>query len=103
MDDLVIRKIRENNVLTVIAEGRIDTDTTPGFDADVNSSLDGITKLVLDFEKVSYISSSALRVLLDLHKKMTHINSRLIIRKPIDPVTEVFEITGFSDILNIEK
>ncbi len=103
MEDLTITKKKENNVLTVIADGRIDTDTTSEFDADVNSSLDGIKKLVLDFEKVSYISSSALRVLLNLHKDMNDAGGRLIIRKPTDLVTEVLEVTGFIDILNIEK
>ena len=103
MEDLTITKKKENNVLTVIADGRIDTDTNSEFDADVNSSLDGIKKLVLDFEKVSYISSSALRVLLNLHKDMNDAGGRLIIRKPTDLVTEVLEVTGFIDILNIEK
>lgn len=103
MEDLTIAKKKENNVLTVIADGRIDTDTTAEFDADVNSSLDGIKKLVLDFEKVSYISSSALRVLLNLHKDMNDAGGRLIIRKPTDLVSEVLEVTGFIDILNIEK
>ena len=103
MEDLIIKKKKENNVLTVIADGRIDTNTTPMFEADIRSSLDGITKLVLDFEKVSYISSSALRVLLNLHKNIKEVNGKLIIRKPIDLVTEVLEVTGFLDILNIEK
>ena len=103
MDDLTIRKKKENNVLTVIAEGRIDTSTTPMFESDVCSSLNGITKLVLDFEKVSYISSSALRVLLNLHKDIKEVDGKLIIRKPTDLVTEVLEVTGFADILNIEK
>ncbi len=103
MDELTIKKQKEHDVLTVFAEGRIDTDTTPKFDAEVSPSLDGITKLVLDFEKVSYISSSALRVILKLQRKMGEVNGRLIIRKPTDLVTEVLEVTGFLDILNIEK
>lgn len=103
MSELTISKKQENDILTVIPEGRIDTVTSPQLDTEVKASLEGITKLVLDFEKVNYISSSGLRVLLSLHKTMTAKNGKLIVSKPTEMVLEVFDVTGFADMLNIEN
>ncbi len=103
MSNLTITKNQENNVLTVFAEGRIDTATSPELDTEIRNSINGITKLVLDFSKVSYISSSGLRVLLNYHKEMSEIDGELIIRNPTEMVLEVFDVTGFESMLNIEK
>ena len=103
MSDLTIIKNKDNNTLTVIAEGRIDTSNSSVFETEVKSACDGVKQLVLDFGKISYISSSGLRVLLELHKTMTSNKGELIIRRPTDIVLEVFEVTGFLDILNIRK
>jgi len=103
MSTLSITKTKDNDTLNAVISGRIDTSTSPELDNEIKSSLDGIKKLVLDFTKVEYISSSGLRVLLSLHKTMTAAGGELIISKPAEMVVEVFEVTGFADILNIEK
>ena len=103
MSDLTIAKKKENDKLIVTAEGRIDTATSPQLDEEVKSAMADIRELVIDFGKVSYISSSGLRVLLSFHKSMDLKGGKLIIKNPTDMVLEVFEVTGFSDILNIEK
>ena len=103
MSTLSVTKTKDNDTLTAVISGRIDTTTSPGLDNEIKSDLEGIKKLVLDFTKVEYISSSGLRVLLSLHKTMTANNGELIISKPADMVVEVFEVTGFADILNIEQ
>ena len=103
MSGLTIEKSRNNDVLTVSPAGRIDTATSPQFETDVKSSLEGIMSLVLDFTKVDYISSSGLRVLLSLHKIMDSKGGKLTVSKPTEMVCEVFEVTGFSDMLNIEN
>ena len=103
MSTLSITKTKDNDTLNAVISGRIDTSTSPELDNEIKSSLDGIKKLVLDFTKVEYISSSGLRVLLSLHKTMAAADGELIISKPAEMVVEVFEVTGFADILNIEK
>ena len=103
MSKLSITKNTDGQTLTADITGRIDTATAPEFDSGINSSLDGITKVVLNFEQVEYISSSGLRALLSLHKAMTAKDGELVIRKPTEMVTEVFDVTGFADILNIEN
>ena len=102
MSTLSITKHADGQTLTVDVSGRIDTVTSPELENGVKDSLDGITKIVLNFEQVEYISSSGLRVLLSLHKTMTAKGGELVISKPAEMVTEVFEVTGFADILTIE-
>ena len=103
MSELIIKTQKENDVLKVFAEGRIDTTTSPQFESEVKASLGGAANVVIDFEKVNYISSAGLRVLLGIHKNVSENGGELIIKKPQDTVLEVFEVTGFSDMLNIEK
>lgn len=89
------------NTLTVAVDGRIDTTTAPELENELKNSMDGITELVLDFAKLAYISSAGLRVLLSAQKTMNK-QGKLIIRNVSEEVNEVFEITGFCDILTIE-
>ena len=96
-------KVRENDVLTFSVRGRIDTESSPELDGAVKPELDGVNKLILDLSDVEYISSSGLRVLLSLNKILAAKGGEFIIRKPSQMVTEVFAITNFSEILNIEK
>ncbi|MBQ9384331.1 MAG: STAS domain-containing protein [Ruminiclostridium sp.] len=103
MEELKIEKKQENGVLTVIPEGRIDNSSAPQLEAQIKDSLEGITKLVLEFEKVTYISSSGLRVLLNFHKSMEERDGELIVRKPAELVKGVFDVTGFSDVLTMEN
>ena len=98
-----LKKVREGDVLTVDVSGRFDTDTAPEIDAGVKAELGDVKKLVLDLSKVEYISSSGLRVILGLNKALTASGGELVIKNPSQMVRDVFEITKFINILNIEK
>ena len=87
---------------TVSVSGRIDTTTAPEFDTKIKSAIEGVTELVLDFEKVDYVSSAGLRVLLSVQKIMKSKGSMKLIHDN-ESVYEIFEVTGFSDILTIEQ
>ena len=96
-----IIKNLEDEKLTVALDGRLDTSTAPNLEAELKSSLDGVTELVLDFNKLEYISSAGLRVVLAAQKTMSKQGSMKLVGVN-DEVMEVFEITGFVDILTIE-
>ena len=100
-DNMNIVKETEGSKLTIILEGRLDTMTAPGLEAEVKSSVEGVTELVFDFEKLEYVSSAGLRVLLAAQKIMNKQGS-MCIRHVNEVIMEVFEVTGFSDILTIE-
>lgn len=93
-----ISKSLNDSVLTVSLEGRLDTTTSPMLESELDDSYEGITELILDFAALEYISSAGLRVILSAHK-MT--KGMLKIINVNDSVREIFDITGFSDILNI--
>ena len=98
---MTIIKNKEGQALTLCVEGRLDTMTSPELEKEIKDSLGGVTELTFDFEKLDYISSAGLRVLLAAQKvmnaqgkmKVTHVN---------ETISEIFEVTGFSDILTIE-
>lgn len=96
-----IKKTLNGNELLVAVEGRLDTTTAPQLEENVRSSIDGMKSLVFDFEKLEYISSAGLRVLLATQKIMNKQGS-MTIRNVNETVMEVFEVTGFVDILTIE-
>lgn len=98
---LNITKNEENNALTLSLEGRLDTVTAPQLEAEIAGSVEGLTLLVLDFEKLEYISSAGLRVLLSAQKKMKNQGEMKVVRVN-ETINEVFEMTGFADILTIE-
>lgn len=91
----------EGTSLTAAPQGRIDTTTAPAFEAKLKENLPGVTALILDFAGVEYISSAGLRVLLSTQKLMAKQGS-MVLRNVNDTVKEVFDVTGFSDILTIE-
>ena len=95
-----IDKNIEGNNLTITLEGRLDTNTAPDLEKEVES-LDGVENLIFDFKELEYISSAGLRIILALQKIMNNQGS-MTIKNVNDDVKEVFEITGFSDILTIE-
>ena len=97
-----IKKKKDGSALSVIISGRIDTRTTPKADAAINESLDGAESLILDFTDVEYISSAGLRMLLSLQKKMMKKGGMKLIGVNED-VNDVFEVTGFDEILTYEK
>jgi anti-sigma B factor antagonist len=86
---------------TIELAGRLDTNTAPVLDKTITSDLECTKTLVLDFKRLEYISSAGLRVLLGAQKKMQKIGSMKLINVR-EEVMEVFEMTGFSDILTIE-
>ena len=94
---------KESNAtsLTVILEGRLDTTTAPDLEKELKDSLDDVTELIMDFEKLEYISSAGLRVLLSAQKIMSRQGEMKLIHVS-DTVMEIFEVTGFADILTIE-
>ena len=87
--------------LTYKLEGRLDTITSPDLEAALKKSMDETTDLILDMEKLDYISSSGLRVLLSAHKTMSRNGSMKLIHVG-STLMDIFEVTGFSDILTIE-
>ena len=98
---MTIDKKLEGTKLEIILEGRLDTITAPALEEAIKQSLNGITELIFDFEKLEYISSAGLRVLLAAQKIMNKQGS-MIIKNVNDVINDVFEVTGFSDILTIE-
>lgn len=98
---MTINKNVTGTTLTVEVEGRLDTMTAPELEKALKDSLDGMTELVLDFANLEYVSSAGLRVLLSAQKIMNKQGS-MVIRHVCETVMEVFEVTGFSDILTVE-
>jgi len=98
---MTVTKTSEGTKLVVAIEGRLDTVTAPELEAELKDSLDGVTELVLDFAKLEYISSAGLRVLLATFKTMRD-KGTMTITNVNEIVSEIFEVTGFSDILTIE-
>ncbi len=98
---LNIIKTKEADTLNVKLEGRLDTTTAPELEAELKADLGETKALVMDFEKLEYISSAGLRVLLSAQKVMNKQGEMKIIHVN-DIINEIFEVTGFSDILNIE-
>ena len=95
-----INKTKNGNALTLALEGRLDTVTAPELEAELKASLDGVDSLILDFGKLDYISSAGLRVLLSAHKQMAG-KGGMKVTNVNEIVAEVFDVTGFADILNI--
>lgn len=98
-----IEKRKNGNEITILPNGRLDTNTAPQLEAEINASLDGTKMLILDFADLEYLSSAGLRVLLSAHKAfLKRGDGKMIIRHVNETIHEVFEVTGFLDILNIE-
>lgn len=97
---LNIEKHIENGTVNLALEGRLDTITAPELEAEMKTALDGAKELVLDFEKLVYISSAGLRVLLSAQKVMAR-QGEMRITHVNETVMEIFEVTGFSEILTI--
>lgn len=91
---------KDNNKLLIKVEGKIDTNTSPDLENKI-SELNDVEELVIDLEKVDYISSAGLRVLLSMQKIMNK-QGNMLIKNVCENVMDIFEVTGFSDILNIE-
>ena len=98
---MTIEKNLNGTELTVTITGRLDTTTAPQLEAEFKQSINGIEKLVLDFANLEYLSSAGLRVLLQVQKTMNK-QGEMIIKNVNDTINEIFEVTGFIDILTIE-
>ena len=96
-----IVKEAKGTVLNLALEGRLDTTTAPQLEAELKASLDGVAELELDFEKLEYLSSAGLRVLLAAQKVMNR-QGKMTLHHVNETIREVFEVTGFIDILTIE-
>ena len=97
-----LTKNLSGSTLTIAVDGRIDTTTAPVLENELKESLnDSIDSLIIDFEKLAYISSAGLRVLLSAQKTMNK-QGKMVVKNVSEEVNEVFEITGFCDILTIE-
>ena len=98
---MTIQQMRNDKALSIALEGRLDTMTAPELEAALKDALEGVEELTFDFEKLDYISSAGLRMLLATQKtmnrqgsmKVTHVN---------EIIMEIFEVTGFTDILTID-
>ncbi len=97
---LNIKSTVENGKAVLSAEGRLDTVTAPEMEKAIQELLPGLTELTLDFEKLDYISSAGLRVLLSAQKAMNQ-QGEMNICHVGEAIMEIFEVTGFSDILTI--
>ncbi len=96
-----INVIKEGKNLSIELEGRLDTTTAPQLEAKLKQNIIGCENLMMDFAKLEYISSAGLRVLLAAQKVMNK-QGNMVIKNVNDTIMEVFEITGFADVLTIE-
>lgn len=99
---LNIVKTLEGNKAVLALEGRLDTVTSPELETELKTILESADDLTLDFEKLEYVSSAGLRVLLSTQKIINKKNGSMKIIRVNDVISEVFEVTGFSEILTIE-
>ena len=94
-----IKKTKEETTIEI--NGRLDTTTAPALEKTINENMEGIKTLILDLKSLEYISSAGLRVLLSAQKKMQQVGVMKVVNV-CELVMEVFEMTGFADILAIE-
>lgn len=98
---MTIEKSVNGSELSVKLEGRLDTTTAPQLEGELKSSLDGVDSLIMDFSALEYLSSAGLRVLLSAQKVMNK-QGKMVIRNVNETIMEIFDVTGFSDVLTIE-
>ena len=98
---MIIEKNLAGTALTLTLSGRLDTTTAPQLEAELKASLAGVEHLVLDFAALDYLSSAGLRVLLSAQKVMNKQGS-MVVRSVNETIAEIFDVTGFCDILTIE-
>ena len=96
-----IENTTNGNEMELVLSGRLDTSTAPQLEAELKKNIDGITSLLFDFSDLEYLSSAGLRVLLAAQKIMNKQGS-MVIKNVNDTIMEIFEVTGFVDILTIK-
>ena len=97
---LNIKKNTNGTSLWVTLEGRLDSNTSPEMERSVKESIEGMTEIVLNFDKLTYVSSAGLRVLLTLQQATAGKSSMYIVNCN-DDIKDIFEMTGFLDILEL--
>lgn len=98
---MTVKKTVNGTDMTIALEGRLDTSTAPELEASLKGSLEGIDSLTFDLEKLEYVSSAGLRVLLSAQKNMIGKGGMKVVHVN-EMIMEIFEVTGFCDILTIE-
>ena len=98
---MTIKKEQNGSALLLSLEGRLDTTTAPELEAVFKTSLLDITALTLDFAELVYLSSAGLRVILAAQKQMNN-QGKMVVKNVSEAIMEIFEVTGFVDILTIE-
>ena len=98
---MTIEKNLNGTELTITLTGRLDTTTAPQLESELKASLDGVNSLVLNFAGLDYLSSAGLRVLLAAQKQMNK-QGGMVVRNVNETIAEIFDVTGFSDILTVE-
>ena len=98
---MTIEKNLNGTELTLTIAGRLDTTTAPQLEAEFKQNIGGVEKLILDFAALEYLSSAGLRVLLAAQKVMNK-QGEMVVRNINETISEIFEVTGFSDVLTIE-
>ncbi|MCD8012843.1 MAG: STAS domain-containing protein [Lachnospiraceae bacterium] len=96
-----IETVKDGRIMTVKLEGRLDTTTAPSLETELRREINGVEELTLDFNGLEYLSSAGLRVLLAAQKVMNRQGS-MVIRGVNETIQDIFDVTGFSDILTIE-
>lgn len=99
---MTITKTLDGTNLTIALEGRLDTTTSPQLEGDMHPDIDSATEVTFDLEKLAYISSAGLRVLLSAQKIMNK-QGKMTIKNVCPEIMDIFDVTGFVDILNIES
>ncbi len=98
---LNITKNANDKELVIALEGRLDTMTAPDLEKELKDDLEGVESLVFDFAQLQYISSAGLRILLSAQKQMNK-QGTMVVKNSSEEIMEIFEVTGFSDILTIQ-
>lgn len=97
---LNITKTGQDGILTVALDGRLDTMTAPELERSIMEDIEGVTELTIDMKELDYISSAGLRVLLGAQKTMNS-QGKMTVKEPNEVIREIFDDTGFSNILDI--
>ena len=97
-----ISKSVNDSVLNISIEGRLDTTTAPELENEISGAFEGINQVNLDFTTLEYISSAGLRIILGMQKQMNRQGGAMTVRNVSAEIMEIFDVTGFSDILTIE-
>ena len=99
---MTINKKQEGTALTIALVGRLDTVTAPQLEGELRTAVNGVTELIFDLNDLEYVSSVGLRVLLSAQKVMNR-QGNMTIRNVKPEIMDIFDVTGFVDILNIEE